>query len=167
MPPMIRLRFRRHFDAAHQLPYHRGQCARLHGHRYTIEFVVDGEIQGVEAPGEAGTNPQAGMVKDFADLKRLVDALLPDHRTLNAFVNPADAHQGRHHADYGSYWRATNGEDLGLENPTAENLVVHLFHLCMPRFAEHGLLLVQLRLWETPDADVSYPASPDFAGDSD
>lgn len=33
------------FEAAHLLPYHRGKCARLHGHSWTALITVAGEIQ--------------------------------------------------------------------------------------------------------------------------
>lgn len=66
------------FAAAHRLPDHEGKCARLHGHTYGLEVSVAG------VPQESG--PAAGMVMDFADLRRRVeDAVVErvDHRLLN------------------------------------------------------------------------------------
>ena len=62
-----------HYDAAHRLRHHEGKCARLHGHRYVVEVVV-------QAP-EVGEN---GMVCDFADLKGHLKALVErfDHQCL-------------------------------------------------------------------------------------
>ncbi len=37
----MRLQYRFHFDAAHQLPNYSGKCANLHGHRWEVEVVVN------------------------------------------------------------------------------------------------------------------------------
>jgi 6-pyruvoyltetrahydropterin/6-carboxytetrahydropterin synthase len=63
-----------HYDSAHLLRDYVGKCARLHGHRYEVQVVV-------QSPGVG----KSGMVFDFKDLKRhlreLADGL--DHRNLN------------------------------------------------------------------------------------
>jgi len=63
-----------HYDAAHRLQHHPGKCARLHGHRYVVEVVL-------EAP-EVGED---GMVCDFADLKGHLKELVArfDHQDLD------------------------------------------------------------------------------------
>ncbi len=33
------------FEAAHQLKYHDGKCARLHGHSFKLTVVVAGEVR--------------------------------------------------------------------------------------------------------------------------
>jgi 6-pyruvoyltetrahydropterin/6-carboxytetrahydropterin synthase len=73
------------FEASHQLPWHMGKCARLHGHSYVLEVVVAGVVQ----PDESG--PSSGMVVDFADLDQVVKPLVArmDHHHLNQLVlNP-------------------------------------------------------------------------------
>jgi len=69
-----------HFDAAHYiLDATEKQCEEVHGHTYTLEIVVEGEV------GEDG------MVLDFADLKKLVNDVIRklDHKNLNElFKNP-------------------------------------------------------------------------------
>ncbi|MBI4114466.1 MAG: 6-carboxytetrahydropterin synthase QueD [Candidatus Niyogibacteria bacterium] len=70
------------FEAAHQLPNHKGKCARLHGHSYRFEVTVSGPIQ-----QEGGSSE--GMVIDFADLSNIVEReiLQPwDHQFLNDLV---------------------------------------------------------------------------------
>lgn len=68
------------FDSAHELPFHAGVCANLHGHTYRLVVVVSGPV---------GTD---GMVIDFADLdrvvrKQVIDVL--DHKLLNSVLeNP-------------------------------------------------------------------------------
>ena len=63
-----------HYDSAHFLRDYEGKCARLHGHRYVVEVVL-------QAP-ELG---RAGMVYDFGDLKRHLKELAEglDHRNIN------------------------------------------------------------------------------------
>jgi 6-pyruvoyltetrahydropterin/6-carboxytetrahydropterin synthase len=63
-----------HYDSAHFLRDYEGKCARLHGHRYVVQVVL-------EAP-ELG---RAGMVYDFGDLKRHLKELAEglDHRNIN------------------------------------------------------------------------------------
>jgi 6-pyruvoyltetrahydropterin/6-carboxytetrahydropterin synthase len=68
------------FEAAHHLPGHRGKCARLHGHSYTLEVTLRGPIKQV-----AGASDD-GMVMDFDDLSQLVkQAVIErlDHQDLN------------------------------------------------------------------------------------
>ncbi|MEH3140260.1 MAG: 6-carboxytetrahydropterin synthase QueD [Mycobacterium kyogaense] len=68
------------FEAAHQLPWHTGKCAKLHGHSYRLDVTVTGPVTG------------EGIVIDFTDLKSIVSkAVLADydHAFLNDFLaNP-------------------------------------------------------------------------------
>ncbi|MFQ5808214.1 MAG: 6-carboxytetrahydropterin synthase QueD [Armatimonadota bacterium] len=70
------------FEAAHQLPQHKGKCARLHGHNYRVQVFVAGE----ELDG-------GGMLVDFGDAKRECRAALRDldHRYLNELTEFAEA----------------------------------------------------------------------------
>lgn len=69
-----------HFEAAHQLPWHAGQCQRLHGHSYRLEVSVTGPVR------------EDGMVIDFGQLKEVVRREVIDrydHQYLNDFFeNP-------------------------------------------------------------------------------
>lgn len=63
------------FDAAHQLPKHKGLCKRLHGHTYYVELGVEGPI-----------DPETGMVVDILHLKEFLETVvvaLFDHANLN------------------------------------------------------------------------------------
>jgi 6-pyruvoyltetrahydropterin/6-carboxytetrahydropterin synthase len=73
---MIEIWRRFQFDSAHYLPKvpEGHKCARLHGHTYTVELRLAGEI-----------DPVTGWVRDFGDIK---DVFAPlerelDHRLLN------------------------------------------------------------------------------------
>jgi len=63
-----------HYDSAHLLRDYEGKCARLHGHRYVVQVVL-------QAP-EVG---KAGMVFDFGDLKHHLKELTNrlDHQNIN------------------------------------------------------------------------------------
>lgn len=68
------------FEAAHQLPNHKGKCKNLHGHSYKLE---------VEVASDTGVNA-SGMIMDFGDLKKLVGGLIEsklDHMYLNESLN--------------------------------------------------------------------------------
>lgn len=68
-----------HFDAAHFLPFHRGKCANLHGHRWFLDLELEGPL-----------NPE-GMVIDFGLLSPYIESILSklDHNELNKEVaNP-------------------------------------------------------------------------------
>ncbi|MGH2508811.1 MAG: 6-carboxytetrahydropterin synthase QueD [Ktedonobacteraceae bacterium] len=72
------------FEAAHHLPGHRGKCARLHGHSYTLEVTLRGPIKQAEGASDDG------MVMDFDDLSQLVkQAVIErlDHQDLNEVTN--------------------------------------------------------------------------------
>ncbi|MDD4093038.1 MAG: 6-carboxytetrahydropterin synthase QueD [Methanothrix sp.] len=67
------------FDAAHLLPGYQGKCARLHGHTYQVEIVVEGEVG------------KDGFVMDFYQLKRIIAEAMQelDHSYLNDILpNP-------------------------------------------------------------------------------
>lgn len=73
---MYTLIVRAGFEAAHDIPGHKGKCARLHGHSYH----VDAEFQGTELN-------EIGMLCDFADLKEVLNGFLPDHTYLNDIMD--------------------------------------------------------------------------------
>lgn len=60
------------FEAAHALDNHKGKCKNLHGHSYKLTVTVIGEPQSNSAL------PDAGMVIDFSDLKKIVNEQVVD-----------------------------------------------------------------------------------------
>jgi len=63
------------FSSAHTLEGHPGACRNMHGHNYTLEVRVDGDV-----------DPETGMVIDFDELLRAVDEQVLsrlDHAYLN------------------------------------------------------------------------------------
>ncbi len=71
---MYRLTVSKRFAAAHRLVNYRGQCARLHGHTWTVEVSVGGNKL-----------DSCGMLVDFRTLKELVGKIVEelDHSCLN------------------------------------------------------------------------------------
>ncbi|WP_079405207.1 6-carboxytetrahydropterin synthase QueD [Streptomyces sp. 3211] len=70
------------FSASHQLAHlpHDHQCARLHGHNYTVQL---------ELRCETGELTEPGFVRDYGDLsdfKKWIDSEL-DHRHLNEVIH--------------------------------------------------------------------------------
>ncbi|MDF3310008.1 6-carboxytetrahydropterin synthase QueD [Rhodococcus sp. T2V] len=66
------------FEAAHQLPWHTGKCAKLHGHSYLLDVTVSGPLT------------SDGIVTDFSDLKAAVTKHVLDeydHAHLNDFLS--------------------------------------------------------------------------------
>jgi 6-pyruvoyltetrahydropterin/6-carboxytetrahydropterin synthase len=71
---MYELTIKTHFDAAHSLTGYPGECARLHGHTFKVDVIVEGEALN-----------SIGIVYDFKDLKDRVREILDrfDHRHIN------------------------------------------------------------------------------------
>jgi 6-pyruvoyltetrahydropterin/6-carboxytetrahydropterin synthase len=146
VPPLVTLRLRRSFDAAHQLPFHRGKCHRLHGHHWQVEVTIIGTVQ------QDGLGPSAGMVLDFADVKDRLDRILPDHYSLNVPTNSVQF-SDLARVDEPSVWKHA------LPNPTAEHLAVRLYDLLKAELADvmpGDAFLAAVRVWETPDCDATY-----------
>jgi 6-pyruvoyltetrahydropterin/6-carboxytetrahydropterin synthase len=61
-----------YFDAAHELKYHKGKCKNLHGHTYTLDVEIEGNI-----------NPTTGMVMDLEELTNLVNLVLKEYDHTN------------------------------------------------------------------------------------
>lgn len=107
--------------AAHYLPYHQGLCRNMHGHTYQLDVSVTGGIVN-------GTDPDAGMIIDFGDLKRIVNARIVEHYD-HGMLN-----------DY-------------FENPTAELMAQEIWKRLVNEMPQ-GVFLESIRLWETDTACV-------------
>jgi 6-pyruvoyltetrahydropterin/6-carboxytetrahydropterin synthase len=90
-----KLRVRDKFSAAHYLREYKGKCEKVHGHTFQVEVEV--EVRELDA---------AGLGIDFAEIKRLLAEVLPDHALLN---------------------------DVFPFNPSAENLARHFYDVLRPR----------------------------------
>ncbi len=140
---MITITRKLEFDAGHRIPDHKSQCRNLHGHRYTIEITLIGDV--IEEEGSSDN----GMLMDFSDVKALANqhlvhvwdhaflvydkdvavrdflASLPDHKTV--VINKI---------------------------PTVENLARTAFDILKPVYRDRygtGLRLHRIVLHETPN----------------
>lgn len=137
------------FDAGHRIPDHKSQCRNLHGHRYTLEITLVGEVISQEGHSDHG------MIMDFSDVKtiakeRLVDAW--DH----AFIAYSKDTVVR------EFLESLPGHKTVVIDciPTVENLARTAFNILKPAFQDRfgtGLRLHKLVLHETPNcwAEIS------------
>ncbi len=83
------------FSAAHRLRRYQGECERLHGHNYRVEFLLAGDK----------LNP-VGVLVDFKEVKRIAREVLGrlDHQYLNELepfdtLNPTTEQLARYIAE--------------------------------------------------------------------
>ena len=116
----FQIRTTRVFSAAHQLQLYDGSMEPVHGHNWKVEVTVASPVL-----------DSIGVVMDFHELERLLDAIIqPMHnRHLNE-VPPFDR-----------------------LNPSAENVALHIGRsLALPG----GAGLVAVQVWETAENSAVY-----------
>ena len=139
----MRITRRLEFDAGHRIPHHESQCRHLHGHRYAIEVTVSGEVIVTDS------DPEQGMVADFAGVKTLVQQHIVaawDHAFLayakdHAVIQCLNSLPGHRTVTFDA-------------PPTAEHLAVTALRVLVPVFADaYGkrLRVEQVRIYETPN----------------
>jgi 6-pyruvoyltetrahydropterin/6-carboxytetrahydropterin synthase len=112
------------FSAAHQLRLYDGALEPLHGHNWRVRVAV-----------EAEQLDAIGVVMDFHELTRLVDAILqPMH---NRHLNELEA--------------------FARMNPSAENVALHVARMLAPTLPRH-VQLAEVEVWETPENSAVYRA---------
>jgi 6-pyruvoyltetrahydropterin/6-carboxytetrahydropterin synthase len=132
------------FDAAHQLADHKGKCANLHGHTYSVTVWVKGELYGPMFESSYG------MVMDYASLDNIVKPLIDqmDHAFLTGCCEPI--------------WKAVDESSdafgkvycLGMRS-TAENLSYHIWRRLEMSWPGH-VKLVGVIVSETPKTSAEY-----------
>jgi 6-pyruvoyltetrahydropterin/6-carboxytetrahydropterin synthase len=127
-----------HFDAAHVLPDHQGQCKNLHGHTYRLLVEV--------AEGYNGND----MVIDFKDLKRIVGEVILsrfDHAFIYDQTNEMEC-------DIAATLTKYSLRCVALPfKTTAENLARYIFQELKPH-----LQIQSVYLYETPESYARYSA---------
>ena len=132
------------FDAGHRIPSHKSQCRNLHGHRYTIEITLSGDIISTENTSENG------MVMDFSDVKKIArDSVVDvwDHaflvyekdKVVLDFLNSLPNHK----------------TVIFPTVPTAENMAAEAFKILNNQYIDaygNHLKLERVRLYETPNS---------------
>lgn len=72
--PFVTIGVKSHFDSSHNLLWYDGDCAKLHGHRYYYEVLIEKRLN------------SGGMVTDFKKLKKTLEIFIEkilDHAYLN------------------------------------------------------------------------------------
>lgn len=111
----------RQFSAAHQLVLYDGSLEPLHGHNWVVKVTVS-----------APRLDSIGVVMDFHELERLVDAIVvPMH---NRHLNDLEPYKSE-------------------LNPSAENVAVHVGRSL--KLTDH-VTLHCVTVWETPENSAAY-----------
>ena len=78
MQEKFRLQVKDHFDAAHFIRDYDGKCNRMHGHRWAVEVVFEGNHLDAR-----------NILVDFGDVKRVMKSLVDklDHFVLNEVLD--------------------------------------------------------------------------------
>ncbi len=137
------------FDAGHRIPDHKSQCRNLHGHRYTLEITLIGEV--IEQEGSSDN----GMIMDFSDVKALAKQHLVDVWD-HAFIVYAKDQTVRDFLGSLPDHKTVIIESI----PTVENLARTAFNILKAAYKDRygtGLRLHKLVLHETPNcwAEIS------------
>lgn len=138
------------WDMAHRIPLHDNNCRHLHGHRYRAEVTC-----------RASELDEMGAVVDFGLIKQLVGKWIDDNWDHNTCYQKDDIWMSRMCTEAVMLWDYNeNGpprEWFALEKaPTAENLAEKLYEVASGLLAEHGIQVVRIDLWETPNCRASF-----------
>ena len=114
------------FAAGHALRNYHGKCENVHGHNYRVQITMEGEELN-----------DAGLLVDFADVKRLVRAVVArlDHQFLNDLA-PFDA-----------------------INPSAENMARYFYDEISGGLPP-GPRIREVKIWETDITSATYRPIP-------
>lgn len=140
---MITITRKLEFDAGHRIPDHKSQCRNLHGHRYTIEITLIGEV--IEEEGSSDN----GMLMDFSDVKSLAHEHLVDVWDHAFLVYEKDSPVRDFLAGLPDHKTVVINKI-----PTVENLARTAFDILKPVYSDRygtGLKLHKLVLHETPN----------------
>lgn len=131
------------FDAGHRIPDHKSQCRNLHGHRYTLEITLVGQVIAEEGSSDNG------MIMDFSDVKALAKQHLVDVWD-HAFLAYAKDESVL------DFLQSLPGHKTVIIDriPTVENLAQTAFDILKEVYRDRygtGLRLHKLVLHETPN----------------
>lgn len=140
---MITITRKLEFDAGHRIPDHKSQCRNLHGHRYTLEITLAGDV--IDAEGDSDN----GMIMDFSDIKALAKEHLVDVWDHAFLVYDKD------YAVRTFLETLPDHKTVIIDSiPTVENLARTAYKILSTVFTDRfgtGLRLQKLVLHETPN----------------
>lgn len=140
----ISIRFR--FEFAHRLLHHKGKCNNIHGHSGIAWINFTGEV-----------DKQTGMMVDFNDIKKTIQAWIDEHWDHTLILNTDDA-------DLLNAFRITPVKiHQTVGDPTMETLSRILHQVVWTMRADEklpaSLMLSRVRIQETENAFVDYVLS--------
>ena len=125
------------FEMAHALWNYDGPCKNIHGHSYKLWVTIIGP------PEQDPENKKQGMVVDFGDLKKLVNALIIRRNDHTVVINKKAPHDFLNNIDQMfEKYEITNFQ------PTSENIVTEFAKILNREFTK-PLSLHSIRLQET------------------
>jgi len=137
---MIKCTRKFHFDAAHRIIEHKGKCRDLHGHRYVMEVSFASE-----------KTDSMGMVIDFGTVKEILGTWIDENFDHNTILSIKDS-------QLGEYIHSITGQKIYYmeDNPTAENIALHLLNdICPKLFVECGVGIQKILIHETPNCSAA------------
>lgn len=129
------------FDMAHMLDGHDGKCKNLHGHTYTLQVEICGELHSAGA--------KSGMVMDYSDLKKVVKSHILDQMD-HAFIYDSTSEK---ECKVAELLNSLESKTFGIPaRTTAEQMAKYIFDT----LTQVGLPVSLIRLWETPTSYCEY-----------
>lgn len=129
------------FDMAHMLDGHDGKCKNLHGHTYTLQVEICGELH--------STGAKSGMVMDYSDLKKVVKSHILDQMD-HAFIYDSTSEK---ECKVAELLNILESKTFGIPaRTTAEQMAKYIFDT----LTQVGLPVSLIRLWETPTSYCEY-----------
>ncbi|MDG6231865.1 6-carboxytetrahydropterin synthase QueD [Glaesserella parasuis] len=129
------------FDMAHMLDGHDGKCKNLHGHTYTLQVEIAGELHTDSA--------KSGMVMDYSDLKAVVKQHILD-KMDHAFIYDSTSEK---ECKVATLLQSLDSKTFGIPaRTTAEQMAKYIFDT----LTTEGLPVSLIRLWETPTSYCEY-----------
>ena len=129
------------FDAAHRVMQHESKCRTIHGHRYKIEVIVT-----------ADQLDMVGRVIDFGVIKGVLGQWIDDNLDHTAILRFDDPLLESISKDSESFKKPYTV----MFNPTAENLSKHIYEIGNQLLKSHGISVVKVICWETPNCKADY-----------
>jgi len=133
-----------HFDAAHRLNGYKGNCQRIHGHRWGVLVNIEGEKLN-----------SWGALIDFKEIKKYVNNFIEkryDHKLILKQEGEKNLEMKLALPDEWICWT--------LKNPTAEFIAEEIYMGLFPWFKYRNIELKNIVVFETPDNGVKYEPSP-------
>src|SRR5262245_5291306 len=134
------------WDAMHRIPGHEGICKAYHGHRYAAEISVTAEK--LDA---------LGRVIDFFVIEGIVGGWIKKNFDHTAILYAKDDEPSVKTVIEANQ-RLGRPAYLLPGYPTVENIAAELGRVSAELLAPHGVRVVSIRLWETPQSSALWTA---------